>query len=234
MTQTASIEWWNKSLEEVGMKGMDSLVAADCSWAELLASGRDDFARALSLNHMQTGRDRTVVEIGCGVGRISAALAERFGQVIGVDAASKLIDEAQRRNECDNVSFEVCDGVHLRPTGASQCDTVFSFEVLYLLNRPTLTSYFIDTFALLRNGGEFVFQMNMMPIRLTTRLSSLVRRALWQCGIKQWRGWATGVGMTRYYHSEAWLRQTLERVGFRVERIVGPNRRQKWIVAVKP
>ncbi|MBC8113784.1 MAG: class I SAM-dependent methyltransferase [Candidatus Saccharimonas sp.] len=234
MTQTASAAWWNKSLEEVGLNGMDKHVAADSSWAALLASGRDDFARALSLTHMQTGRDRTVVEIGCGVGRISAVLAERFGRVIGVDVAPTLIEEARRRNERDNVSFEVCDGVHLRPSGASRCHTVFSYEVLYYLNRQSLTAYFIDTFVLLRGGGEFVFHLNMEPIRLTTRLSSLLRRAMRRCGIKHWRGWPTGVGMKRYYHSEAWLRQTLERVGFRVERIVGPTPRQKWIVAVKP
>ena len=64
-------------------------------------------------------------------------------------------------------------------------------------------------------------------------LSVLVRRALYACGIKQWRGWPTGAGLKRYFHSEAWLRKTLETIGFRVERIVGPNARQKWIVAVK-
>ena len=234
MTQTASIEWWNKSLDEVGLVGMDKLVSADGSWAALLRTGEEDVVRALSVTRMRVGRNRTLLEIGCGVGRLSTALAKRFGRVIGVDVAPTLIDEARRHNQQDHVSFEVCDGVHLRPAEASGCDTVFSYEVLYYLNRQTLTSYFIDTFVLLRNGGEFVFHLNMEPIRLATRLSSLLRRALRTCGIKHWRGWPTGVGMKRYYHSEAWLRQMLERVGFRVERIVGPNPRQMWIVAVKP
>ena len=234
MTQTASAAWWNKSLEEVGLVGMDKLVSADDSWAALLKTGEEDVARALSVTRMRVGPNRTLLEIGCGVGRMSAALAKRFGRVIGVDVASTLIDEAKRRNQCDNVSFETCDGVHLRPSNASGCDTVFSYEVLYYLNRQTLTTYFIDTFVLLRSGGEFVFQLNMEPIHLKTRLSFLLRRVLYACGIKQWRGWATGAGMKRYHHSETWLRQTLERVGFHVERIVGPTPRQMWIVAVKP
>ena len=234
MTQTASVAWWNKSLEEVGLVGMDKLVSADGSWTALLKTGEEDVARALSVTGMRVGKDRTLLEIGCGVGRMSAALATRFGRVIGVDVAPTLIEEAQRRNEQDHVSFEVCDGVHLRPAGASGCDTAFSYEVLYYLNRQSLTACFIDTFVLLRHGGEFVFHLNLEPIRLTTRFSFLFRRALYACGIKQWRGWPTGAGLKRYCHSEAWLRQTLQRVGFRVERIVGPNARQKWIVAVKP
>lgn len=234
MTQTASVAWWNKSLDEVGLVGMDKLVAANDSWAALLRTGEEDVVRALNVTRMRVGQDRTLVEIGCGVGRMSAALASRFGRVIGVDVAPTLIEEANRRNQHENVSFEVCDGNHLRPASASGCDTVFSYEVLYYLNRQALTTYFIDAFVLLRRGGEFVFHLNMEPIRLTTRLSFLFRRALYACGIKQWRGWPTGAGLKRYYHSEVWLRQTLERVGFRVERLIGPNPRQKWIVAVKP
>lgn len=233
MTQTASAAWWNKSLEEVGLVGMDKLVSADSGWAALLRTGEEDVSQALSLTRMRVGPNRTLLEIGCGVGRMSAALAKRFGRVIGVDVAPTLIDEARRRNRHSHVSFEVCDGVHLRPAEAAGCDTAFSYEVLYYLNRQALTAYFIDTFVLLRHGGEFVFHLNMEPIRLTTRLSFQFRRALYVCGIKQWRGWPTGAGMRRYYHSEAWLRRTLERVGFHVERIVGPNPRQKWIVAVK-
>ena len=87
MTQTASIEWWNKSLDEVGLAGMDKLVSADGGWAALLKTGEEDVVRALSVTRMRVGRNRTLLEIGCGVGRLSTALAKRFGRVIGVDVA---------------------------------------------------------------------------------------------------------------------------------------------------
>ena len=235
MSPSASVEWWNKSLDEVGLHGMDKLVDSSGSWDALLQSGREDLARALSLTDMTTGQDRAVLEIGCGVGRLTAALADRFGRVLGVDVAPTLIEEAQQRNTHQNVSFEVCDGMRIRPSRADfTCDTVFSYEVLYYLNRQSLTTYFEDAFVLLTSGGQLVFHLNMEPIRVSTRLSFLFRRALYACGIKQFRGWPTGAGLKRYFHSEAWLRQTLTRIGFRVERIVGPNLRQKWIVAVKP
>ena len=234
MSQSASIEWWNKSLDEVGVHSMDKLVSADDGWPAVLQSGRDDLARAIAITEMECGSDRTAVEVGCGLGRMSAALADHFGQVVGIDIAPRLIDEARRCNALGNVSFEVADGVHLRPAAVTQCDTVFSYEVFYYLDPTALTTYFRDAFALLRSGGQFVFQLNLEPIRWTTRLSFLLRRLMYSCGIKHWRGWPTGAGYRRYYHSPKWLSSTLTAIGFRVDKITGPNARQTWIVAVKP
>ncbi len=234
MSQTASIEWWNKSLDEVGVHSMDKLVSADSNWSAVLQSGRDDLARAIAVTGMTCGPDRTVVEVGCGLGRMSTALADHFGRVVGVDIAPRLIDEACRRNDVSQVSFEVADGVHLRPESINECDTVFSYEVFYYINPEGLATYFRDAFQLLRSGGEFVFQLNMEPIRLTTRLSFLLRRMLYSCGIKHWRGWPTGAGYRRYHHSPDWLRRTLTEVGFHVDKITGPTARQTWIVARKP
>lgn len=234
MSQAASIEWWNKSLDEVGVHGMDKLVSADAAWDDVLQSGRDDLARAISITNMSVGPDRTVLEVGCGVGRMSAALADSFGTVVGIDIAPRLIEEAQRRNASERVTFEVADGQGLHPKSVEHCDTVFSYEVFYYIPPALLTVYFRDAHRLLSPGGQFVFQLNLEPIRLKTRLSFLLRRMLYACGIKHWRGWPTGAGYRRYYHSPAWLRKTLAAAGFHVERIAGPSARQMWVVAVKP
>ena len=234
MSQTASIEWWNKSLDEVGIHGMDKLVSADAKWSSVLQSGRDDLARAIAITGMACGQERTVVEVGCGLGRMSVALADHFGRVVGVDIAPRLIEEARRRNELSRVSFEVADGVHLRPATITECDTVFSYEVFYYINAKGLETYFQDAFGLLRSGGQFVFQLNLEPIHLKTRFSFLLRRALYACGIKHWRGWPTGAGYRRYHHSADWLRKTVAATGFHVNKIAGPTARQTWIMATKP
>lgn len=234
MSQAASIEWWNKSLDEVGIHSMDKLVSANATWMTLLQSGRDDLTRAIAITGMKVGQDRTVLEVGCGLGRISVALADHFGHVVGVDIAPRLIEEAQRRNERREVAFEVSDGVHLRPVSMTEFDTVFSYEVFYYLNPEALTIYFRDAYQLLRSGGQFVFQLNMEPVRLKTRLSFLFRRCLYACGIKHWRGWPTGAGYRRYHHSLAWLTRMLADIGFTVEQITGPTLRQTWVVAAKP
>src|SRR5262249_38265276 len=157
MTKTCSVEWWNKSLDEVGTVGMDKMISADSSWQTILKTGQEDLTRAMAITGMTCGRDRIVVEVGCGVGRISAALADQFGRVVGLDIAPRLIDEARRQNTNERVSFEVSDGTHLHPTIVNSCDTVFAYEVLYYLNRDALKIYFQDIYHLLGADGEFVF-----------------------------------------------------------------------------
>jgi SAM-dependent methyltransferase len=164
---------------------------------------------------------------------MTAALADEFGRVVGLDIAPRLIEEAQRRNDKSNVTFEVSDGVRVQPQSVCRCDTVFSYEVFYYINPESLTTYFEDAFQLLAPGGQFVFQLNMEPIGWKTRASFLLRRVLYGCGIKHWRGWPTGAGYRRYYHSPKWLRKTLTSLGFHVERIAGASPRQTWVVAVK-
>ena len=233
MSQLASIEWWNQALTEVGIQSMDKEVGTGDTWHRLLRSGQRDLELAQSITGMQTGKDRSVLEVGCGLGRMSAALADRFGYVLGIDIAPTLIERAREQNLRPNVHFELGDGVHLCPTSRTAFDSVFSYEVFYYLTADSLKTYIADLSRLVKPGGQFVFQMNLVPIRWTTRVAMFARRVLYACGIKQWRGWSTGAGLRRYYHSERWLRATLSQHGFHVNSISGPSLQQTWIVATR-
>jgi 2-polyprenyl-3-methyl-5-hydroxy-6-metoxy-1,4-benzoquinol methylase len=49
----------------------------------------------------------TALDYGCGVGRLTRRLAERFRQVIGVDISSEMLAEARRNlSDCPNVTLE--------------------------------------------------------------------------------------------------------------------------------
>jgi len=234
MSQAASIEWWNKSLDEVGVRGMDKVLSTDATWEEALATGREDLARGMSITGLPRHSGGTVVEIGCGMGRMSAALAEHFDRVVGLDIAPRMVEEARRRNGNPRVEFQLIEGGELRPGALSECEAIVSYEVLYYLPPADLARYFRDAFRLLKSGGRFVFHINMEPIRWKTRLAFLLRRLMYSCGIKEWRGWSTGAGLRRYYHSEAWLRASLTEAGFVVDSVCGPSRRQTWVSAHKP
>lgn len=234
MSQAASIEWWNNSLDEVGVRGMDKMLTTDATWDDALATGREDLARGMAITALPPHMGGTVVEIGCGMGRMSAALAEHFDRVVGLDIAPRMVEEAKRRNSNPRVEFHLIEGGAIRPESVAECDAILSYEVLYYLPPEDLARYIRDAAGLLKSGGRFVFHINMEPLRWKTRLAFLLRRLMYACGIREWRGWSTGAGLRRYHHPEAWLRSTLTEAGFVVDSISGPSRRQTWVSAHKP
>jgi SAM-dependent methyltransferase len=68
----------------------------------------------------------TALDYGCGVGRLTRRLAERFREVIGVDISPAMLEEA-RRNLAgrDNVSFELAGSESRRPLDFVMSKIVF-------------------------------------------------------------------------------------------------------------
>src|SRR5438132_8624346 len=63
------------------------------------------------------------VEIGCGIGRICLALAERgFAQVIGVDISAEMLARARELVRDRRVTFQHGDGATLRPIADGSAD----------------------------------------------------------------------------------------------------------------
>lgn len=234
MTPATSLEWWQNSLTEMGVQGMERLLPRDATWEQVLASGRDDLAIALNVTGMRTGPELTVAEIGCGVGRMTQALGQHFGEAIGLDVAPALLEQARQRNTNPNIHFELVDGQRLhRPDGAT-INTVFSYEVLYILEPRLFQQYAKDAFELLEPGGEFVLQMNLDPLRWTTRVSYFIRRLLWRAGVKEWRGWPTGPGFRRYAYTRESVCDALTAAGFEIAHVHIIDLRRAWFVARKP
>jgi SAM-dependent methyltransferase len=72
------------------------------------------------------------LDLGCGVGRFSRALAGRFREVLGVDVSQEMIRRARAAHppaEFPNLRFEAGDGLSLPDADGSR-DFVFSYEVI--------------------------------------------------------------------------------------------------------
>jgi len=234
MSESATVSWWRDSAGEHGIKMMDKLIAPDAGWEELLATGRRDVQLALDATDMKTGSDRNVLDLGCGMGRLSFALADHFGEVLGIDVSPSLIAEGERHNDRANVSFECGDGLGIKPRTIADFDSVFSFEVLYLLRPEILRPNLQDVYNILKPGGEFVFEMNVVPFSWKTRLSMQFRNVLYACGLKEWRGWPNAPGFRRYPHTIDGLSRMLREIGFNIDRVISDNPKQTWFVATKP
>lgn len=57
-------------------------------------------------------RERTILDVGCGNGRLTFALAEETGRIIGIDWSEQVIQQAQqhaRTLHLDHITFVCCD-----------------------------------------------------------------------------------------------------------------------------
>ena len=100
--------------------------------------------------------DETVLDAGCGSGRVTQALATRLprGHVIGVDGSAGMIAAAARRLD-DSVELMVGDLAAL-DLGGRQVDAVFSTAVFHWL--ADHEELFARLHAVLRPGGRLVAQ----------------------------------------------------------------------------
>lgn len=99
--------------------------------------------------------DSSVLEIGCGAGRITQMLAKEFGTVIASDISADVLDYAKARVRDKNISWVQSNGLDL-PTPPESVDAVFSCHVLqHLPDVAAQLAIFRDIYRVLTTGGSF-------------------------------------------------------------------------------
>jgi SAM-dependent methyltransferase len=129
-----------------------------------LATGRAEVKRVLGrMTELspETGRDH-VLDFGCGVGRLSVALADHFDRVTGVDAAPAMLDQARQiaGGRCTFVLNKAPD-VSFLPDGS--VDVAYSSLVLQHLPRDQALAYLRDLVRVTRADGCVVVQVAERP-----------------------------------------------------------------------
>jgi SAM-dependent methyltransferase len=111
-----------------------------------------------------------VLEIGCGSGRITRALAEIFGEVYAVDISGEMIRQARETlKNTPNAHVFQNNGTDLSVLGDIQVDFAFSYIVFqHIPSRPVIHSYVREVARLLRPGGLFKFQVQGDATLLTS------------------------------------------------------------------
>jgi SAM-dependent methyltransferase len=110
-------------------------------------------------HRFEFGRHRAL-DFGCGVGRLTQALARAFDSAVGVDIAPSMIAQAQRVNQQgDRCRFVVNDHPDLRIFDDSSFDLVVSLLVLQHM-APKLSKGYISEFVrIVKPEGLIVFQI---------------------------------------------------------------------------
>jgi len=105
--------------------------------------------------------DMRVLEIGCGAGRVTKALAGLFGEVHAVDISSIMIEHARiALNDLSNVRLYQNNGLDLSTISTGAFDFAFSTIVFqHIPSYEVIESYVREVNRLLVTGALFKFQV---------------------------------------------------------------------------
>jgi SAM-dependent methyltransferase len=103
-------------------------------------------------------RGGVCVEVGCGPGRMTAQLADRFDRVLALDVSPAMIERARAAVTAENVEFQAVSGEGLDGVEAESADTLVCYLVLQHLPRRALVERYLYEFARVLNatGDAFV------------------------------------------------------------------------------
>jgi len=137
-------EW---TVEEFFASGRESVEATVVPDLALIAGGRDP--KALR-----------VLEIGCGIGRMTRSLAELFGEVHGVDVSGEMVRRGRELlADVPNAFLHETNGEDLSTFPDAFFDFAYSFIVFqHIPFREVVLGYLGETWRTLRPGSVFTFQ----------------------------------------------------------------------------
>ncbi|HEX9611441.1 MAG TPA: class I SAM-dependent methyltransferase [Gemmatimonadales bacterium] len=129
---------------------------------EFFETGRREIDAALS--HVQAVGlavpRRRALDFGCGVGRLTQALAARFEEVAGIDIAASMIELAREYNRYPaTCSYQVNPHDDLRLFPDDHFDFVYSNIVLQHMEPAYATAYIREFVRVLAPAGVLLFQL---------------------------------------------------------------------------
>ncbi len=138
------------------------------SWTdeEFFASGELTVSGEIltDMTNICQGRDprqMTVLEIGCGAGRVTRPLARLFGQVHAIDVSGEMVRLARAAlKDYPNAFVYQNNGKDLTVLPGREFDFAFSSIVFqHIPSREVIESYVREVHRLLRPGALFKFQV---------------------------------------------------------------------------
>jgi SAM-dependent methyltransferase len=124
----------------------------------ILAAATDEILAWLASEDL-IAPDRDVLDLGCGIGRVSIALAPRCRSVLGLDVSPGMVAEARRRHGAvPNLRFDTTPGTGLDALPDNAFDLVLAVDsVPYLVQAGggVAEHHLADAARILRPRGAF-------------------------------------------------------------------------------
>jgi SAM-dependent methyltransferase len=128
------------------------------------------------------------LDFGCGVGRVTQALAPRFVSCVGVDISRQMIDKAKSLNRYAHCRY-VANSAEQLPFADASFSFIYSNIVLQHVPRRFSTAYLREFVRVLAPGGILVFGVQdsfaapdvsslLLRVRQVLRIRSRIRAAV--------------------------------------------------------
>lgn len=133
-------------------------------------------------------RRECALDFGCGVGRLSRPLAERFRECVGLDISEGMLKLARELNEDrPNCRFVVNAAPDLQQFESGSFDFVYSSLVLQHMPSEEIVEKYVGEFLrVLRPGGLAVFQsLSHIPLALRLQPRRRVYAFLRTLGLRE-------------------------------------------------
>lgn len=114
---------------------------------------------ALLMKLKLINKKTSILDIGCGVGRVEYAVGKYVKSCVGIDIAPSMIKLAKTYVKAPNVEFLVTDGVGLRAVKNQKFDLVFCIIVFQHLPRKIFLNYLKEITTILKKSGKVFFQI---------------------------------------------------------------------------
>lgn len=234
MPGTNMADFWDARAREHAAYFVDNrLDYRDEGLEDFWRRGEEDLDVMLDAVGVAVRADDDVVEIGCGIGRLSRPLARRARRVHALDVSAEMLHLAREHNRAlANVTWVHGDGTSLAGIPDRTASACVSHVVFQHIPDPDVTlGYVRELGRVLRPGGWAAFQVSNDPrvhrrrwdrAQWRTRLGALLGRAPRGQQHAAWRGSAIGL--------EA-LRRAAEEGGLDVERVVGEGTQHCFVLA---
>jgi SAM-dependent methyltransferase len=228
-----SERYWDERARENALYFVDNEVDyddpdSDAFWRR----GEEVVDRMLDMVDLSPSPDDSVLDIGCGVGRLTRALAARTRRVYGLDVSNEMLTLAREHNaDLSNVEWLHGDGQGLIVVADSSVNGCFSHVVFQHIPDPGITlNYVREMGRVLRPGGWALFQVSTnpevheapAPAGLRTRIKGLLGRDRAAESNRSWWGSAVEV---------AALRSAADEGGLEIERLLDEGSQYTTVLA---
>lgn len=191
---------WSRLQARIAGREWEAMAKSDAMWAvasapgrrrvdgnpwteeEFYASGVKEVERYLALWGAPISPHATLLEVGCGLGRLTAALRKRVHTVYAVDVSDTMLQGARARLAGDpQVRFVRSEGDAFSEVPTASCDLAFSYICFQHMPRPVVRANLQEVARCLKPGGRAFLHV---PVALgETRAYRLAR---WRLRAMSW------------------------------------------------